>query len=110
SAGTPIAYAQDDISIHIEIPQSERTNPTRFIGKVMSATFSPSLLRLPAQIVCNERAGIIVVTGNVEVSPVAISHKDLVITTVTPPPVPTQINPMVTNTKWTSMSTTGRTS
>ena len=110
SAGAPIAYAQDDISIRVEIPPSERANPTRFIGKVMSATFSPSLLRLPAQIVCNERAGIIVVTGNVEVSPVAISHKDLVITTVTPPPVPTQINPMVTNTKWTSMSTTGRTS
>lgn len=112
SAGEPIAHALDDVSIRVDIPASERggSGPARFIGKVMSSTFSPSLLRLPAQVVCNERAGIIVVTGNVEVSPVAISHKDLVITTVTPPPVPTAVNPLVNNTKWTTMSTTGRNS
>ena len=36
------------------------------------------------------------VTGDVEISPVVISHKGLTITTTSPPPVPTPRNP-VTN-------------
>jgi flagellar P-ring protein precursor FlgI len=105
-----VAHAIDDVTVRVDIPAAERTSPTRFIGKVMSATFSPSLLRLPARVVCNERSGIIVVTGNVEVSPVVIAHKDLVITTINPPPVPTPVTPISTNSRVTSIATTGRTS
>ncbi len=103
-----LARAQDDVAVRIEIPEAERASPTKFIAKVMSATFSPSLLRLPAQVVVNSRTGSIIVTGNVELSAIAIAHKDLVITTTTPTPIPNQANPIVTAQKWTGLQTGGR--
>ncbi|NJL32277.1 MAG: flagellar basal body P-ring protein FlgI [Phycisphaerales bacterium] len=42
----------------------------------------------------NERTGTIVVTGDVQISPVIISHKGLTITTLTPPPQPSVLNPL----------------
>ena len=38
-----------------------------------------------------------IITGDVEISPVVISHKGLTITTVEPAPTPTRRNPVLTN-------------
>jgi len=75
---------------------------------VMTAKFSPSLLKLPAQVVVNSRTGSIVVTGDVEISAVAIVHKNLVVTSVTPPPVPSPVTPIATTSKTTGIRTTER--
>ena len=48
-----------------------------------------------AKVVINERTGTIVVSGDVEVSPVIISHKGLTITTITPQREPTERDPAV---------------
>lgn len=105
-----MAAAESDVTVRVVIPEPERASPAKFIAKVLSATFSPSLLRLPAQVVINSRTGSIIVTGNVELSAVAIAHKGMVITTVTPPPVPTAANPISTSQNWTGLQTTGRAS
>lgn len=107
-AAPELARAMDDSTVRVSIPPPERASPTKFIAKVLSATFSPSLLRLPAQVIVNQRTGSIIVTGNVELSAVAIAHKDLVITTVTPPPVPTAATPVTKVDKWTGIQTTAR--
>jgi len=36
-------------------------------------------LDLPAQVIVNQRSGVIVITGDVEISPGLVTHKDLVI-------------------------------
>jgi flagellar P-ring protein FlgI len=106
ASSSTIARAMDEATIQVEIPTAERTNPARFVSKVLTATFSPTLLRLPAQVIVNSRTGCIIVTGNVEISEVAIAHKDLVISTTTPTPA----GPVTDLSRATSLGTTGRSS
>lgn len=106
----PIARALDDASVRISIPKVERSSPAKFISRVLSTTFSPSLLRLPAQVIVNSRTGSIIVTGNVEISTVAIAHKDLVVSTTNPKPTPTPANPETKTFKSALVQTTGRAS
>lgn len=105
-AGLPqIATVIDDRSIRIDIPPTERTNTAAFVGDVLSTPINIALLKLPAQVIYNAAAGSIVVTGDVEISPVAITQADLTITTTIPPPVPTQDNPLVENRTWAGLAT-----
>lgn len=106
----PIAKAVDEVSVRVTIPMNERSDPANFIANVLSKRISPDLLKLPAQVVCNERTGVIVATANVEISPVAIAHKDLVVTTTTPAPTPTANDPLVKQEKWVGVATAGRAS
>jgi len=105
-----IARAIDDAVVRVDIPAIERTNSARFVSRVLTADFNPNLLRLPAQVLVNSRTGCIIVTGNVEISSVVISHKDLVISTTTPAPVPSPQQPFTDTRRSTSVGTTGRAS
>jgi flagellar P-ring protein FlgI len=58
--------------------------------------------RLPVKIVptearvqINTKTGTIIITGDVEISPVVISHKGLSISTINPPPVPSPRAPVI---------------
>jgi flagellar P-ring protein precursor FlgI len=110
NAPPSIAKAVDEITVRVVIPPNERSDPANFVANILSKRISPDLLKLPAQVICNERTGVILATGNVEISPVAIAHKDLVVTTTTPPPTPTPADPVVQQDKWVGMGTAGRTS
>jgi flagellar P-ring protein FlgI len=103
-----VATVIDDRTIRIDIPVQERASAAAFVGDVLSTPINMNLLRLPAQVIYNKESGMIVVTGDVEISPVAITHKDLTITTVVPPPVPTLLDPLVETRRWTGVATTGR--
>jgi len=91
----PIAAAVDQKNIVIQVPQREQKYPASFISQVLEIQLDPTLVRTEARVVINERTGTIVMTGDVEISPVVISHKGLTITTITPPRQPTQENPNV---------------
>jgi flagellar P-ring protein FlgI len=105
-----IAAVEDAKNIRILLPQADRASPAQFIATLMTIPIDASLIQTEARIVINEKAGIILVTGNVEIGPVGITHKGLTITSITPPPVPTQQNPVIETTRWTGMDTTDRTS
>lgn len=107
-----IAQAIDDTVIEITVPPEYRKADQHagFIADVLTASLSPDELRLPAQVVVNQRTGSIIVTGNVEISPCAIAHKDLVVTTTTPSPVPSPANPLTRTSKWATTGTTSRAS
>ncbi len=79
-----IAVVEDAKTIKVLVPSEERRNPAGFIATLVTIAIDPSLIQTEARIVINEREGIIVVTGNVEISPVGITHKGLTISSITP--------------------------
>jgi flagellar P-ring protein precursor FlgI len=99
--GPAVATAVDSRTIRVVIPESERADKAGFLADVLSADVNNALLDLPAQVIMNPRTGAIIITGEVTISPVAITHKNLTITTVTPPPVPTAQNPVLKQRDWT---------
>lgn len=105
AAGMRIAKAIDDRSVMVEIPEAERADTAPFIAEVMSTQVAEALLKLPAQVICNVRTGAITFTGDVRISPVAVTMEGITITRTVPTPVPTPTDPMVTNTKWLGVTT-----
>lgn len=99
--GPRIARAMDDRTIRVTIPAEERANRGAFLAAVFSAPVNTGAL--PAQVICNSRTGAIIVTGNVEIAPVVITHKDLVITTTIPAPTPTLEEPLIRRDGWMAM-------
>ena len=92
--GPNIARALDQKNILIAVPEFERSDPAAFISQILTSYIDPSLIGTGAKVVVNERTGTIVVTGDVQISPVIISHKGLTITALVPPPQPTVLNPI----------------
>lgn len=99
-----IAKAIDERTIIVQIPLEERANWANFMGQLMgSIEIDESLLQLPARVVINERTGIVVMTGDVEISSALIAHKDMVITEITPPVIPTAARPDIEQSNWTGI-------
>lgn len=90
---TDVAKALNDTTILVTIPPNERGNVPQFIAMVMSTQVTLSLLQQPAEVRINPRTGSIIFSGNVEISPVAISHKNLMINTLVPAPPNGPLNP-----------------
>lgn len=92
--GPNLAKAIDQKNVLIDVPVYERTDPAAFISQIMQTYVDPSQIGTGARVVINERTGTIIVSGDVQISPVIISHKGLTITAVTPPITPTPQNPI----------------
>jgi len=93
--GPPVALAVDQKNVVVQLPRHQRPNPAPFIAQVLEIQLDPSLVRTEARVVINQRTGTIVITGDVELSPVIISHEGLTISTVRPPRQPTEDQPIV---------------
>jgi flagellar P-ring protein precursor FlgI len=106
--GPKVAVAVDDRTVRIDIPKAERGRKAEFLAAVLSSKVSSAMLEQPAQVICNPRTGVIVMTGDVEISPGAVTHKDLVITTTVPAPIPTPLTPIVERSRWTGLQTNAR--
>ncbi len=91
--GPRLARAIDPKNVTVQIPMWERNDPSLFLSKLMVMSFPTSLMPIEARVVINERTGTIVMSGNVEISPVVISKKGLTITRLSPIPVPDPANP-----------------
>src|SRR5690606_19606832 len=64
-----------------------------------------AMRRLPARVVCDTQTGAILITGDVRVSPVAITHKHLSISTVFPVVPPTPAEPRIQESRWVGVET-----
>lgn len=82
----PIATAVDARTVRVTVPPAERADPQAFYGDVMRTDITSALRELPARVICDTRSGVIVITGDVLVSPAVITHRDLTFNTVIPPP------------------------
>lgn len=100
-----VAKAINERTVQVTIPPAERSNRAGFLADVFNADVNLSLIELPAQIIANQRTGAIIVTGDVSIKSVALTHKNLTITKVTPPPVGTALTPVVARETWTGVGT-----
>ena len=102
--GTQLATAVDAKNIIVSVPPAERERPDSFISRVQRLPVP--LLPAEARVLINERTGTLIVTGDVEISPVVISHKGLTISTIDPKPVPTPRTPVVNEKNVVALDTT----
>ena len=79
-----IAFVEDAKNLRIHIPADDRTDPAQFIAMLLTIPIDPSLIQTEARIVINERAGIVTVTGDVEIGPVAITHRGMQLSSIAP--------------------------
>jgi len=96
--------AIDPKNVIVQIPQGERARPDSFISRVRQLPVP--LLPTEARVQINERTGTMIITGDVEISPVVISHKGLTISTIKPEPIPTPARPVVTQKSTVALDTT----
>ncbi len=84
SSGVPLAKALNQVSIEVTIPPQYKEDPVLFVAQVLELP----LLDVPTgpRVVIHERAGSIVISGDVEISPVVVTHKNVVIETGEPAP------------------------
>jgi flagellar P-ring protein precursor FlgI len=94
--GETLAIAVDPKNVLVTIPKIEIDRPDSFISRVQRLGPIPQLAS-EARVQINERTGTLIVTGDVEISPVVISHKGLTISTIEPKPVPSPRNPTIVN-------------
>jgi len=99
-----VARVEDAKSIRLRVPARDRADPSGFLARVLTFHVDGTLLRTPARVVVNEREGIIVVTDNVEIRPVAVTHAGLQITTISPEPIGTPEFPVAVTTRWAGMA------
>jgi flagellar P-ring protein precursor FlgI len=93
-SGQTLAIATKSSEIQVTIPLNERVHPDSFISRVQRLPVPQ--LPTEARVQIDTKTNTIIMTGDVEISPVVITHKGLSISTIAPPPVATVQNPVVT--------------
>ena len=74
-----VATAKDANTVAVRIPESYRENPVLFASLILNLRMiSPAK---EARVVIDSRTGTVVVTDNVELGPVAVTHNNLTIET-----------------------------
>ncbi|HEY7090181.1 MAG TPA: flagellar basal body P-ring protein FlgI [Tepidisphaeraceae bacterium] len=104
--GETLAVAADPKNVVVTIPKSERDRPDSFISRVQRLPVP--MLPTEARVTINDRTGTIIMTGDVEISPVVISHKGLTITTINPEPVPSARFPVISTKEVVAIDTTNQ--
>jgi flagellar P-ring protein FlgI len=102
--GETLAIAVNAKNVVVTIPENERRDPASFISRVQQLPVR--ILDTEARVVINEKKKTIIITGDVEISPVVISSNGLTISTVAPAPVPTPRNPVTTEKTVVAVDTT----
>ncbi len=116
-----IAVVEDARNVAVSVPPADLGDPANFIAAMQLVAIDPSLIQTQARIVINENEGIILVTGNVEISPVGITSRGLTISNVTPGPAgaaggapagpgvaPGAAPETAASRRWAGLGTTGR--
>jgi len=78
-----VATALDQSNISVRIPYADITNPVQFLRRI-NAIEIIDVEKIPT-VAINERTGAIVIDPNVEIAPVAISHRTVSIQPAAPP-------------------------
>ena len=83
SSGTPLAKALNQVCVEVAVPPQYTEDPVLFVSQVLSLP----IVEMPvgARVVIHERTGSIVISGDVEIGPVIVTHKNVVIEAGNPP-------------------------
>jgi len=102
--GETLAVTIDPKNVVVTIPQIELARPDSFISRVQRLIVPQ--LPTEARVQINSRTGTIILTGDVEISPVVISHRGMTISTMNPAPVPTPRTPVISEKTAIALDTT----
>jgi flagellar P-ring protein FlgI len=80
-----LAIARDQVNIEVEIPAFYLDDPVQFVAQVMEIELIDP--QTGGKVIINERTGTIVISGDVEIGSVAVTHRNLVIETPGATPV-----------------------
>lgn len=83
TADALMARAVDQVNIEVRIPEQYHDDPVLFVSQILSQRIINP--QTEARVVINERAGTVVIGADVEIGPVAVTHKNITIETV---PIP----------------------
>lgn len=84
AGGTELARAENAGVIHVRVPQQYQADPVRFLALLMDVGLENP--HTQARVIVNTKTGVIVVTGEVEISPVLIAHQNLTVQIGDAPP------------------------
>lgn len=76
------AKAINQVNVLVEIPQQYRNFPVEFVAQVMNLPLDE--IRTDARVVVNERTGSVVISGDVEIGPAVVTHRNIVVETGAP--------------------------
>ncbi len=79
SSQVALAKALNQVNIEVIIPPQYARDPVMFISQVLNLPMLEP--QTGARVVINERAGSIVIGGDVEIGPVVVTHKNIVVET-----------------------------
>ncbi len=79
SSQVSLAKALNQVNIEVIIPPQYARDPVMFISQVLNLPMLEP--QTGARVVINERAGSIVIGGDVEIGPVVVTHKNIVVET-----------------------------
>ncbi len=79
NGGVALAKALNQVNIVVTIPQQYRNDPVLFVSQVLGLPMIQT--QTEARVVINERAGSIVIGGDVEIGAVVVTHKNVVVET-----------------------------
>jgi flagellar P-ring protein precursor FlgI len=79
SSSAALARAVNQGNIEVVIPPQYADDPVSFVSQVLALPLMEP--RTGARVVVNERAGSVIISGDVEIGSVAITHKNIVIET-----------------------------
>jgi len=79
SSGVPLAKAINQVCVEVTVPPQYLEDPVLFVSQVLSLPMA----EVPgsSRVVIHERTGSIVIGGDVEIGPVVVTHKNVVIET-----------------------------
>ncbi len=79
-----VAWIETPGMVSVHIPRKFIAAPFQYIAECLKVRVTPDS---PARVVINERTGTVVFTENVRLSPIAITHGNLIVTTMESPQV-----------------------
>lgn len=77
SGGVALAKALDQVNIEVQVPQQYRDHLVEFVSQIMELPMLDP--QTAPRVVINERTGSIVIGGDVEIGPVVVTHKNVLI-------------------------------
>jgi flagellar P-ring protein precursor FlgI len=77
--GTPLAKAINQVNIEVTIPEQYKQDPVLFVSQVLALPMMEP--QTGARVVINERSGSIVISGDVDIGAVVVTHKNIVVET-----------------------------
>jgi len=77
SSGMPLARAINQVNVEVLIPRQYADDPVLFVSQLMELPLLD--VAVGPRVVVNERTGSIIISGDVEIGPVVVTHGNMVI-------------------------------